>query len=41
MPDLSSVDNLRNRLLSVLLLGAVLGLWEAAVRAGSTSSTSP
>jgi NitT/TauT family transport system permease protein len=32
MPDLSSVDNLRNRLLSVLLLGAVLGLWEAAVR---------
>jgi NitT/TauT family transport system permease protein len=32
MPDLSSVDNIRNRLLSVLLLAAVLCLWEAAVR---------
>jgi NitT/TauT family transport system permease protein len=32
MPDLSSIDSLRNRMLSILLLAAILGLWEAAVR---------
>jgi NitT/TauT family transport system permease protein len=32
MPALSSVDSLRNRFLRVVLLLAVLGLWEAAVR---------
>lgn len=32
MPDLSAVDSLRNRFLSVALLALILGLWEASVR---------
>jgi NitT/TauT family transport system permease protein len=32
MPDLSAIDSLRNRILSVALLALILGLWEAAVR---------
>jgi NitT/TauT family transport system permease protein len=32
MPDLSSIDSFRNRVLSVALLVVILGLWEAAVR---------
>jgi NitT/TauT family transport system permease protein len=32
MPDLSSIDTFRNRVLSIALLVAILGLWEAVVR---------
>ena len=32
MPDLSLVDSFRNRILSVVLLVAVIGFWEAAVQ---------
>jgi NitT/TauT family transport system permease protein len=34
MPDLSDIDTLRNRILSVLLLAFILGSWELLVRSG-------
>jgi NitT/TauT family transport system permease protein len=32
MTDLAAIDSFRNRMLSVALLAAILGIWEAAVR---------